>query len=297
LALLSASAGSARAADGAGGSPGTGAERHRVKAKPGKKKPAPARKKKRSLAVRVRRTHAHASLSKPVPHGSVSKHDPAPEFPPGADATPGSRYANLEGGACLSELQRRDIHVVGAGPSPGVAIPVRLAGPVGGVLFRTDYPDSQRGKVPYEVFDCRLVLSLSDFAAVLKEHDVTEVRLFSAWRPVAHGGHGVGPGDAAGAHTGHPSALAADLRLFKKASGEELSVEPSFHGRIGAPPCGPAAVPPSPPTADAVELRSILCAAADARLFHVLLSPNFDYPHRNHFHVEVRPGVTWFIVR
>jgi hypothetical protein len=178
-----------------------------------------------------------------------------------------------------------------------VLIPVRLTGTVAGVLYRTDFPDRQRSKVPYEVFDCRLVLSLFDFAMILRDHGIVEVRMYSAWRPPPRSWPSGKVADR------HPGGLAADLRLFKKSSGEELSVEESFRGEIGAAPCGTRAPEPSPagpnpgPDPKELALRDVLCRAAAARIFHVLLSPNFDRAHRNHFHVEVRRGVRWFIVR
>jgi hypothetical protein len=181
--------------------------------------------------------------------------------------------------------------------APGVLIPVRLTGPVAGVLYRTDFPDRQRNKVPYEIFDCRLVLALFDFGSVLRDHDVVEVRMYSAWRPPPRKWPRGKIADR------HPGGLAADLRLFKKSTGEEIAVEESFHGEIGAAPCPSPAAPPPPtgPTRPSdpkeQELRDVLCRAAAARIFHVLLSPNFDHAHRNHFHVEVRPAVRWFIVR
>ena len=48
-------------------------------------------------------------------------------------------------------------------------------------------------------------------------------------------------------------------------------------------------------TAD--ELRSIVCEAADQRLFTVILTPNYNRAHANHFHLEVTPDVTWHLVR
>lgn len=182
-----------------------------------------------------------------------------------------------------------------AAPSAGVLVPVRLTGPVAGVIYRTDFPDAQRGKVPYEVFDCRLVLALFDFASILRDHDIVEVRIYSAWRPPPRSWPAGKIGDR------HPGGLAADLRLFKKSSGDELSVEASFRGEIGAAPCGSHEATPATPAQASDpkegELRDILCRAAAAQIFHVLLSPNFDRAHRNHFHVEVRPKVRWFIVR
>jgi hypothetical protein len=214
----------------------------------------------------------------------------APSFPGDADDSPASQAARLTESECFAELSRQSIHFVKAGPSPGVMIPIRLTGPVHGVAYRTDFPDKQRGKVPWEVFDCRLVVALAAWSPTLSAHGIDEVRMFSAWRPPSR--H-FPPGKLA---TAHPGGLAADLRLFKRGGEPPLDVEADFHGRIGAIPCGKAAVPPAPDTPAARELHAIYCAAADAHLFHVQLCPDHDRPHRNHFHVEVRPAVRWFIV-
>jgi hypothetical protein len=213
-----------------------------------------------------------------------------PEFPAGADASPASRAARLDENECLRELRERNIHFDKAGPARGVLIPVRLLGPVRGVLFRTDFPDGQRAKVPFEVFDCRLVVALSEWSPTLVAHGIDEVRMFSAWRPPSAR---FPEGKVA---TGHPGALAADLRLFKRKGGQAFDVEADFHGRIGQRPCGAGAAPPAPDTEEARALHAIYCAAASGRLFHLMLSPDHDRPHRNHFHVEVRPEARWFIV-
>jgi hypothetical protein len=241
-----------------------------------------------ALSVALSATGAPANKKKKAKH---ARHERQPEFPANAPDSKACATAALSPSGCLEELTRRGVHFRKAEPAPGVLTPVRLLGPVGGVLYRTDYSDAQRSTVPFEVFDCRLVVALSDVSPILREHEIDEVRLFSAWRPPPKG---LAAGKILDAH---PGGLAADLRLFKKSSGADLDVEADFHGRIGAEPCGHAAIPPTPATDGARELRSILCSIADARLVHVLLSPNFDARHRNHFHVEVRPGVRWFIVR
>jgi len=220
-----------------------------------------------------------------------------PEFAADAEKTPANRYAALRPTACLAELSKRGVHFTRQEHAPCVLAPVRLGGPVAGVVYRTDFPDKERTRVPFEVFDCRLVLALFDFGSILRDHDVIEVRMFSAWRPPSKSWPEGKIADR------HPGGLAADLRLFKKSTGEELEVKASFHGQIGAPPCGPPGSGAAPPTAGpetdrkAAELHDILCRAAEARIFHVLLSPNFDKAHDNHFHVEVKSGVRWFIVR
>ena len=74
-----------------------------------------------------------------------------------------------------------------------------------------------------------------------------------------------------------------------------LDVDHDFHGAIGARTCGDGAAP-QPASHDADRLRALLCAAVDARLFNVVLTPNYNRPHKNHFHLEVTAGVAWFLV-
>lgn len=213
--------------------------------------------------------------------------DPPPKW--GAESATATRIAALDSASCRDALTRRGVRFRAVGQAPGVETPVRLVGTLNGVKYRTDYPDSQRESVPFEIFDCRLVLALLELDPILKAHSIEEVRIYSAWRPPT--GTRVPPGPT---HA-HPAGLAVDIRLFRKSSGEELEIERDFHGTLGRDPCAPASDGPS--EGPARELREIYCGAAAAQLFHVQLSPDHDERHHNHFHLEVRPGVRWFIVR
>jgi hypothetical protein len=80
--------------------------------------------------------------------------------------------------------------------------------------------------------------------------------------------------------------------VFRRADGTTLTVVGDFRGRRGAPVCGPRAAPARPEGARV--LFDIVCRAAERRLFHVLLTPNHDRAHHDHFHLEVRSdGVSW----
>jgi Extensin-like protein C-terminus len=212
-------------------------------------------------------------------------------FPAGALRLPACRYARLAPRTCLSDLARRGIGFTRVVNAPGVLIPVRLTGKLGGVLYRTDFPNAERKHLPWEVFDCRLVLALDDFSRILLAHGIDEAHIFSAWRPPPKSW----PAGKIGRR--HPGALAVDVRLFKKKNGDELDIQRDFHGRIGRKTCGEGAPAPSPPTPEARELHSIACEAADAHLFNVILTPDFNKAHHNHFHLEVTAAVKWFIVR
>lgn len=221
---------------------------------------------------------------------SAQAHKNLARFLPGASRTPACRYARMMPHTCLRELRRRHIAYRRVRHARGVLIPVRLRGKLGGVLYRTDFPAKKRLTVPYEVFDCRLVLALDDFSRILRAHDIDEVRIFSAWRPPSK----MWPKGKIAKR--HPGALAVDMRVFKKRSGKELVVLDDFHGRIGNKTCGPDATKPDPATPEARELHSIVCEAADEHLFNVILTPDYNKPHHNHFHMEVTHGVKWFIV-
>jgi hypothetical protein len=202
---------------------------------------------------------------------------------------PAVRYARLDRATCETELARRHVPFAAVDEARGVLAPVRLTGPLHGVTFRTGLPASKRESSPWEIVDCRLALSLDDFAAQLEAHDVAEVIHFSVYRPPT----ARWPEGKLGSR--HPGGLAIDAGSFVKKDGTMLEVERDFHGRIGAPTCGPG-TGPRPVSAEALELRRILCDAADARLFNVMLTPDYNWPHRNHFHLEVTAGARWFMV-
>ena len=207
---------------------------------------------------------------------------------------PGSRaaaYAALTSEACLAELNRRHVPFSREEPKRGVKIPVRLTGKVGGVLYRTDFPDHERAGVPWEVYDCRLVLSLDDFSEILRAHSVAEVRIFSAWRPPAKSWPMTDWGRR------HQGALAVDVRELRKDTGEVLNVLEHFTGELGATQCTPTAPPPTPDSSEARELHGLVCAAFEAHVFNSILTPNYNPAHKNHFHLELTPDVDWFMLR
>ncbi|MGO9837903.1 MAG: extensin family protein [Polyangiaceae bacterium] len=214
---------------------------------------------------------------------------PVQSAPPAVADVPAERYGHLDRTACETELKRRSIPFASVDQARGVLAPVRLTGPLHGVTYRTGLPEAERASSPWEIVDCRLALALDDFAAQLANHDVVEVVHYSVYRPPSL------RWPAGKIASRHPGALAIDAATFVKKDGQKLTVEHDFHGRIGAPTCGPTGAP-HPATAEANELRRIVCDAADAKLFNVELTPDFNWAHRNHFHLEVTAGARWFVV-
>jgi hypothetical protein len=146
-----------------------------------------------------------------------------------------------------------------------------------------------RATSPYEILDCRLALALDDFAAELAAHDVVEAIHFSMYRPPGKNA------DLSKPKSQHEGAMAIDLAILVKKDGTKLSVLGDWHGGIGTRTCG-AGAGPNPATKTALEIRTILCDAAQKRFFNVILTPNYNKPHQNHFHLEVTKGVKWFLL-
>jgi hypothetical protein len=215
---------------------------------------------------------------------SIAAHTTSPSD---AADTPAVRYAQLSQDDCEAELAQRNIEFVRE-TGPAVLAPVRLTGALHGVVFRTDQSAQARADSPYEIADCRLVLALDDFSEILSRHDIVEVRHYSMYRPPRSWPEGK-PGKQ------HVGALALDAGRFIASDGSVLDVDHDFHGAIGARTCGDGAGP-RPATPAGLTLRSILCEAVERHLFNVVLTPNFNRPHKNHFHLEVMAGVRWFLV-
>jgi hypothetical protein len=210
------------------------------------------------------------------------------ENPDNPETTPAVKYGALSPADCETELGNRHIGYTKE-TARGVLDPVRLTGSLHGVEFRTDASDAKRADSPYEIADCREVLAMDDFAAILEKHDIVQVRHYSIYRPPPKSW----PDDRIGSQ--HNGALALDAGRFTKKDGSVLDVLKDFHGKIGDPTCGDNAGP-HPATDNAKELRDILCTTVEAHLFNVVLTPDFNRPHRNHFHLEVMANVKWFLV-
>lgn len=93
--------------------------------------------------------------------------------------------------------------------------------------------------------------------------------------------------------TRHPAGLAIDVGLLRKRDGRWINVARDFHGKIGARTCGDGA--PMPESEAARELRAIVCESAALGVFTYVLTPNYNAAHADHFHMEIKPGVKWFL--
>lgn len=199
-------------------------------------------------------------------------------------------YANLADAEAFAELARRGVPFVrSTQPAPGVRSPIRLTGPLRGVSIHSSLPVEQRAQSRFEILDARLALALDDFCQLLTLHDVVEVVHFTMYRPPAETA-----GDSGSPQTRHPGGMAIDIGALRKRSGRWLAVGPHWSSEVGRKTCGAGARDLLGRAAR--ELVSIVCEAADLRIFHYLLTPHFDAAHFDHLHLEIKPGVKWFLV-
>jgi len=213
------------------------------------------------------------------------------EVPPPDQAvsSPAYRYANMTNEQALAEVTRRGIRFEHATPPlPGVRLPIRLTAPLRGVTIRSSLPEPERKDTPFDIMDARLALALDDFCRILQMHDIVEVIHFTIYRPPT-----TVPDDPKAPQTRHPAGMAIDVGALKRSDGHWLAVGPHWSSSIGARTCGPQGR--RLVGRRGRELLSILCEAGDQRIFHYMLSPHFDEPHSDHLHLEIKPGVKWFL--
>jgi hypothetical protein len=219
--------------------------------------------------------------------------------PPNVEKTPAFRYAAMTPDACLAELRARHVPFTLLGPPPpvkpgvrrrpyprGVKTPLRLAGPVRGVLFRHADPAVRESAVLESVADCPLALALDDLAYVLRQYAVTEVHYLSIYRRGF-----TKPG------VRHPRGRAIDVARVRFGDGSFYDVRQDFHPRIGAKTCGEGAARPFKDTPGARFFRRVVCELDAHRPFNLVLTPQHDWAHRDHLHLEVRSGIRWQLIQ
>ena len=155
-------------------------------------------------------------------------------------------------------------------PRPGIAQGVEIDGPIGGVTYSSD-----AGK-PL-VLDCSLVVSLAEAGRYMTDLGIDHATYSSAYqiRNVRGTSH----------RSKHSFGLALDVHTFTGPSLGTLSVERDFEQGLGDEvDCIGA-----PLTEGGAVLKTLECQLVRSGLFHLVLNPDYDSDHYNHFHLEALP--------
>ncbi|PKN17871.1 MAG: hypothetical protein CVU65_18275 [Deltaproteobacteria bacterium HGW-Deltaproteobacteria-22] len=184
------------------------------------------------------------------------------------------KVAVLTGTACIRDLVRRGIDVKAAPGKRGVETPVHVFGKIGGVEWY--YAWDPKGAMN---IDCKFVYSLLRFAPILAANNVKRVTYTSTYRPaegrriISQHGHG----------------LAVDVRSVTLNDGRELVVLRDWRKAYGTKDNCVG----KPSTPEAKILRTIICQAEKADIFRLMLTPDSDWSHQNHFHIDGLGRIDW----
>lgn len=176
--------------------------------------------------------------------------------------------ATAHAGDCLDELDARGVsyHRI---EQKGIAIAVEIDGALGGVTFHA----ADRALW----LDCSLAVSLDEAGPYLTALGITDATFSSSYsRRNVRGTH---------KPSKHSYALAIDIHTFSGADIGSIEVSKDFEQGLGdAVDCIGA-----PLTEAGAILSTLRCQLVQSGLFRLVLTPDYDDAHHNHFHLEARP--------
>lgn len=181
---------------------------------------------------------------------------------------------------CHAMLDALGLDWAVAGATRGIADPVRVQPIIHGVAFR--YVSNATPTAM--LMDCELAPRLAALADLVTAYGIDEVIHIGIYNYRCIGG---GDPDVDGCTPSmHAYARAIDLHAFGLAGSDvEYSTEDDFVITTRADPCPIASF--SEP--DRV-LKAIACALWSERIFQIVLTPNYNAAHRNHYHVDLTAG-------
>jgi hypothetical protein len=169
--------------------------------------------------------------------------------------------------SCYDELEARHVGFKKT-KKPGIANAVEISGPLGGVDVAGEGP---------LVIDCSLAVSLDEAGRYLRALGVDRTSYASAYsRRNVRGTN---------RPSKHSYGLAIDVSGFSGPDLGSMTVSRDYEQGLGdAVDCVG-----TPMTQAGAVLKILQCQLVRSGLFHLVLSPDYDDAHHDHFHLEVKP--------
>lgn len=167
------------------------------------------------------------------------------------------------------------------GPSmPGVMDPVTAKMPINGVPYKVVGAMNPRTQM---YGDCRIIKSLAEAAPFFRDRGITQVTDYGVYNYRCIGG-GTPPNCPNGISQ-HAYAMAIDLAGFTAGSdfysvNDDWVIDPDSQDTCAAP------------TEEGKDrfLHELICALDAANVWNIILTPNYNAAHRDHFHVDLTAG-------
>ncbi len=170
--------------------------------------------------------------------------------------------------ACLESLDALEVPYERAPPREGIAVPVEVTGPLGGVTY------TPVGRARPLVLDCSLVYSLALAGRYFVEEGLLEAVYTDSYnRRFVHGTR---------RWSKHAFGLALDVHFWRDATQARVSVAHDYQKGLGR---GRDCLG-RPADDDSRRLRLVWCRLVRSELFRLVLDPDYDEGHRDHFHIQ-----------
>ena len=197
-----------------------------------------------------------------------------------ATATVGVNVSDIAAASCRDWLDAFGIEYTVAGATPGVVDPITAKMPINGVPYKVVGGTSPRTTM---FADCRIIKSLVLAAPSFRERDITQVTDYGVYNYRCIGG-GTPPNCPNGISQ-HAYAMAIDLAGFTTSDGTYASVNDDW---VIDPDAEDTCDAPSIEGKDRF-LHELICELKAAAIWNIVLTPNYNADHRNHFHVDLTP--------
>jgi hypothetical protein len=198
-----------------------------------------------------------------------------------ASATVDVSIADAMPASCQDELALYQVEFTVGPERPGVVDPVTAVVPINGVSYRVlgnaDPRETMFG-------DCTLIRSLARGASIVRSRGLVEITDIGVYNFRCIGGGT--PPDCPNGISQHAFATAIDIAGVTDANGEFASVNDDW---VIDPNTEETCEAPTEGGKDAL-LHELICALKAADTWTIVLTPNYNADHRNHFHVDLTPG-------